>query len=555
MLLIALALLLVASAVSAGSPTAKLKDGSSISGFSLFDVDNFWGIPFATPPTGRLRFRPPQPFSGNLDGFKANKHSAGCIAENPLSLPFLKNLPASVTDFLDDNPFLAPVAPGLTLNEDCLYLDIYRPEGTSADAKLPVMFYIFGGGFQYGSTLLSDGTPIIAKSVKMGKPVIVVTTNYRLGAYGWLGGSEVVKAGPGNWGLLDQRLALEWVADNIAGFGGDPSRVTIFGESSGAISVGHQLVMYDGNNTYNGNPLFIGAIMQSGSVVPTQKLDSEYPQQIFDHVAEAAGCTNAKPNALECLRDLPVDRLTSAQNTVPGLFSNKSIGLSFLPRWDGHSLTDQVYNLVRDGKYAKVPFIIGDQQDEGTFFSLTLYDYDTSAKFGDLIKGLLPDITQQELSALEQMYPDKVSAGSPFNTYFMNEIFPEYKRMAAVLGDVTFQWPRRYVLENTNTPSWSFSSDALWGTPVLGTFHSTDTVFLWFLPDQIFVPSNAYRSYWISFAYSQDPNTYSGLTNWPQYKDGQQNLNIGLLHLSLEADNYRQNASSFVNSHISDLLF
>lgn len=132
-----------------------------------------------------------------------------------------------------------------------------------------------------------DGTSLVADSVAQGKPIIFVAVNYRVGGFGFLPGKEVLADGAANLGLLDQRLGLQWVADNIAAFGGDPEKVTIWGESAGSISVLDQMALYDGDNTYKGKPLFRGGIMNSGSVVPTDPVDGTKGQAIYDTVSAA----------------------------------------------------------------------------------------------------------------------------------------------------------------------------------------------------------------------------------------------------------------------------
>lgn len=550
------ALALASSAIAAPLlPQVQLGDSSTITGGSLIGVDFFKGIPFAQPPVGDLRFRPPVKSTASLDGKTFLQYGSFCLIQAPFTFPST-NLPQDVINIINDLPQFKPI-PGLDADEDCLSLNVFRPANTKPGAKLPVLFWIFGGGFQLGSGSMYDGSPYVLQSVNIGMPVIVVTINYRLGAYGWLGGSEVVKQGPGNWGLLDQRLALEWVADNIAGFGGDPSKVTIFGESAGAISAGHQMLLYDGDNTYKGKPLFRGAIMQSGSVVPTEKLDSAYPQHIFDHVAEVAGCSNA-PSPLECLRALPVEQMNKAQSSVPGIFSYQSIGLSFLPRWDGHILSDQVHQMVKDGKYARVPFIIGDQEDEGTLFALTLSNVTTTQDAIDWVENLLRDTPRAMLEQVaSSLYPSDVTQGSPFNTWIFNELYPGFKRNAALLGDFVFQWPRRFMLDNIqDVDRYSFLSKELNGTPFLGTFHGNDILFQWFNPINL-LPTKAYRNYFIAFANNLNPNTGSQISQtWPRYVANKgQNLVISMVSLSTAADNFRKSASDYVNNNIQKLLF
>jgi carboxylesterase type B len=251
--------------------------------------------------------------------------------------------------------------------EDCLAISVMRPQGvcTAAGSKLPVLFWIYGGGFETGSPQMYNGSVLIPQSVAQGKPMILVAVNYRLGAFGFLGGSEALADGAANLGLLDQRMGLEWVADNIAAFGGDPHAVTIWGESSGSISVFDQLALFDGNNTYKGRPLFRGAIMDSGSITPTEPVNGVKAQGIFDTVVEAAGCASAADSAkLECLRGVDYDTFVNASNSVPAYLGYDSLAFSYAPRPDGRILTASPEDLARTGKYAAVPMIIGNQENE-----------------------------------------------------------------------------------------------------------------------------------------------------------------------------------------------
>lgn len=207
-----------------------------------------------------------------------------------------------------------------------------------------------------------DAGPLLTASIMAGKPYVFVAVNYRVGGFGFMPGKEILKDGASNLGLLDQRMGLEWVADNIDAFGGDPDKVTIWGESAGAISVLDQMALYDGNNVYKGKPLFRGAIMNSGSITPTDPVDCPKGQVVYDAVVKKAGCA-AAADTLACLRALPYQQFLDATNSVPAILSYNSVALSYLPRPDGKVLTLSPDVLVKQGKYAAVPMLIGDQED------------------------------------------------------------------------------------------------------------------------------------------------------------------------------------------------
>lgn len=248
---------------------------------------------------------------------------------------------------------ISNIAP-LAGQEDCLTINVERPAGVKAGDNLPVLLWIFGGGFEVGSTTMYSGSNVIQKSIEVGKPVVFVAMNYRVAGFGFLPGKEILADGSANLGLLDQRLAMQWVADNIRDFGespviclqknqkvgadklriagGDPDKVTLWGESAGAISIFNQLVAKDGDNTYKGKPLFRGAIMNSGSAVPLDPVDAPKPQAIYDRVVANAGCSG-QADTLNCLRGLDFDvsdPLLPSISKVSSLSHNN--GTDTLPR-------------------------------------------------------------------------------------------------------------------------------------------------------------------------------------------------------------------------------
>ena len=419
-----------------------------------------------------------------------------------------------------------------------------------------------------------DGAPWVASSIARGEPIIFVSVNYRVGGFGFLPGKEILADGSANLGLLDQRLGLEWVADNIASFGGDPTKVTIWGESAGAMSVLDQMALYDGDNTYKGKPLFRAAIMNSGSIVPADPVDCPKGQDIYNTVVNAAGCSvsytpfleghqilirrQKSSDTLACLRTVPYDTLLGATNSVSGILSYSSIALSYLPRPDGKALTMSPELLIASGKYAKVPFIIGNQEDEGTLFSLFQSNISTTDQLSTYFQDLFfHSASKATIDALIKTYPETIFDGSPFRSGILNNIYPQFKRMAAILGDLTFILTRRSFMNIANTvaptvPSWAYMSSYNVGLPILGTFHASDLlqVFFGVLPNYASV---ATRSYYLSFVNHMDPNTNSGFKDWPRWSVGKKLMNFYPLTAWTIDDDFRSDSYDFIVKNIGSL--
>ncbi|CAE6454702.1 unnamed protein product [Rhizoctonia solani] len=247
--------------------------------------DTFFSIPYAKPPVGASRFKPPQAWTPSSSKTLVNATVDGpiCIQSAPIDYS--------------------------VVSEDCLHLSLWRPNNITA--KLPVMVWIYGGGFLNGSTLGYPGEGILNTAFQLGKPVVYVAMNYRLGIYGFPPGKQSEAAGALNLGLKDQRLALEWVKKNIGLFGGDPDRVMIFGESAGAMSVAYQMMYKDGKH----GGVFRTALMESGAPSTYAALPASYPprQAAYDFIANATGCS---PNNFECLRNANGDKLRQANYDV-----------------------------------------------------------------------------------------------------------------------------------------------------------------------------------------------------------------------------------------------
>ncbi|XP_034024017.1 cholinesterase-like [Thalassophryne amazonica] len=313
-------------------------------------VRAFLGIPYGKPPLGALRFRAPEPADGWEGVRDATKFSNSCYQERDTTFPGFKG-----------SEMWNPNTP---LNEDCLYLNIWAPHfnksKTQHSTLAPVLVWIYGGGFTAGTSSLDvyDGR-YLSKS----EGVIVVSMNYRIGALGFLSLPDN-KNIRGNAGLLDQRLALSWVENNIAAFGGDPKNVTLFGESAGAAGVGLHLLS-PGSNT-----LFQRAVLQSASPnVYWATLSQKEAWERAASLAKKVDCPVSPQSAMEaCLQKIEPEKLIQLEfnvHTQPSF-----LYLPFIPVVDGDFLPDNVDVLLDTGKFAKKEVVIGLNKDEGTYFVL-----------------------------------------------------------------------------------------------------------------------------------------------------------------------------------------
>jgi len=326
--------LLVASLIHCTSACSKLQpgqvkvDGGIIQGTVTEDLTIYKGIPFAAPPVGDLRWKAPQPVV-KWEGVKQTTEYAPAPMQGG-------NPPSGKS-------------------EDCLYLNVWTP-AKSPKEKLPVLVWIYGGGFSFGST----SEPVHNGEHLARKGVVLVSIAYRVGQLGFLAHPELSAENPnrvsGNYGLLDQIEGLQWIQNNISAFGGDPNRVTIFGESAGGISVS----MLCASPLAKG--LIHGAISQSGgSFGPTRP--TTYPGENMKTLkqAEEAGVAymqKAGVESIAALRKMDAGKLPSGWGMG-----------SAWPIVDGYVIPDDQYKLYAAGKYNDIPVLIGYNSDEGASFS------------------------------------------------------------------------------------------------------------------------------------------------------------------------------------------
>ncbi|KAH9443051.1 hypothetical protein MJO28_014386 [Puccinia striiformis f. sp. tritici] len=547
--------LLIASVVLAVSlelfsvPKVELDYGSFIGKLEpILQLERFYGIPFAEPPVGELRFANPIKPTKTYFNRDATKLPPACPQQtfggNTSSEPYHSLLNGA---HLNPLAYIKAFGPG---QEDCLTLDITRPAGTTNSSRLPVMYFIFPGGFNYGVSWQLTPKFLVKKSMDMGMPVIHVTANHRLNAFGFLGGKEVGEAGVGNLGLKDQRLTMEWIKTHISQFGGDPDKVTIYGESSGAISVSHHLLAFKGQH----NNLFRAAICHSGTAIPIGKLSDGAGQHAFDHIAQFVDCGDAS-DKLACLRKAPYKKLLKAVEFFPGSFSFGAFPLTFAPVVDGDFVTESMQTALKAGEFAKVPVITGDTLDEGTIFTLGTLPLRTEDDLRAFITKKFQRPTPELIAKILELWPSDPRAGSPFASGDLYALTPVYKQCSAILGDIGFQGLRRLFLRSTasSMPTWSYIDQAMRYDPIIGAFHASDLPALFgFIPGG---QQKEYQTRWIAFANNLNPN-HPGLSEWPTYDKGGQNLIIDQHGADgVKPDDFRKEAIEFYLSNIDALTF
>ena len=437
------------------------------------EVRIFKGVPFAAPPVGDLRWRAPKPPAKWTGTRNAAEFGPICMQRRPNAAGILNT--------------------SMPMSEDCLYLNIYTAAKAASD-KLPVMVWIHGGALTAGAGSIYDSEQLARKGV------VVVTINYRLGVFGFFAHPELTRESDhrSNYGLLDQIAALQWVQKNIGAFGGDPKRVTIFGESAGSWSTNLLAA------TPLAHGLFQRVIGESGAQFERLKTLAK---------AEEAGAKYGT------LADLRAKTAEGVQNEMGAAFVGAN-GAYSGPVVDGWSLPEDVYTIYSRGKQNDVPVLIGSNADEGTMFTPATANLQT---LKDSAKRYGP-----EAEAFLQLYPAQTDAEA-------------WRAQADSMRDLVFGWEMRtwarmqaktgkakvYLYFFSRVPPGPAAAR-------MGAYHSSEIAYVFhntYRPGRPWEEvdhrlSETISSYWVNFATAGNPNG-KDLPEWPAF-DPKKEVLLGL---------------------------
>lgn len=451
-------------------------------------VSAFKGIPFAKPPVGELRWKAPQPvepWEGELKAYKFQN-----IAIQPRFASEGGNTLAAKEFYAVEHP----------MSEDCLYLNVWTP-AISADEKLPVGIYIHGGGFETGFSYLNayDGESFGKRGI------VIVTIPYRLNLFGFLANEDLEAEDPngstGNYGIMDQIAAVEWVKRNIAAFGGDPNNMTLFGQSAGGMSV--QCLCQ--SPLMNGN--MKRAIMQSGGGIPKNSMLDQKPKDVALNIGkkffEFIGVKN-----IEAARELDANFLIDKYQEFKKVTAT-GLNLLFTPIVDGYVITESATDYFMSGKHDDIEYMVGCTADEMRDKNALAPSYEVQKVMAE--KRFGENLTVKYLKAIKADQPELCKQFYEDN--FGDEI---------LASDIA--WCENQVMLNRK-PSYAYYFTYVPpGAEDVGAHHSVEHHFVFQTLIRSFRPytgfdydlSNKLSTYWANFIKTGNPNG-DGLLEWAPY--------------------------------------
>ncbi|KAF8588227.1 alpha/beta-hydrolase [Ramaria rubella] len=458
-------------------------------------LESWLGIPFAQPPVGKLRFKAPVAITTPFDGIQ-QATSFGSACPQPVS--------GSTT--------------GVSVDEDCLVLNVFRPKNTAANAKLPILVWFYGGAYNVGAASDPSFNPtfLLNRSVAIGKPIIFVSVNYRVNTFGFLASSHVDPEDL-NAGLQDQRLALRFVQDQLTNFGGDIDKVTIWGQSAGAGSVEAQILFPAETSLFRA-----GIADSSTGPFKSAPFPAQYdePGKSFSRLLGLVGCPSG-PASIECLRDAPFETVLNATNFLLNAILNQQVWQP-APGPPDSFVPVRPSERIASGDFLRVPMLWGTNLNEGTTFSQSVLGLpkmsvpEENARFDQFIGALILDnrtLTQDVLNEIHTLYPaNDPSLGGRFNTG--DSLFD---RAEAWYTDNMFLSPRRLFF-NKAAPTqklfaYFFNEFFPGNNPVLGVFHGSELELIFGgAPASEQSLADAFTDAYINFVNDLNPGSF-----WPQY--------------------------------------
>ncbi|KAI0137516.1 Alpha/Beta hydrolase protein [Xylariales sp. AK1849] len=417
-------LLLCSTTAATAAPTVFDKQRNvTYQGLHRNDIEVFLSIPYGQDTSGANRFKPPQPAvpeSGST--IVAQSYGPACPQQVGAGSP-----PLSLSDVTD-------------ISEDCLNLDVARPKGTCSTKRLPVMVFVHGGSFWAGQTSEITTAPdgLILQAAENGTPVIHVAMNYRLGVFGFAQSDALKSEASENAGLRDQRLAIEWVRDNIANFGGDPEKITIFGQSSGGLAIGMQIMAYGASQPVP----FQQGICESQALEPG--ITGNFTYEAMRRVVDYVGCNSSSLDSAEtvsCLRGLDTETLLNASVATYSSDISDNVGDIWLPVVDGDFLPDAPSRLIKERRFANVTAMIGWTNNDLTAFTDT--SITTPDETYDFIQSYVPTMTASNVDELLSLYPV-----SDFPADTAANLSAEFYRTARIFRDILMTCQPVWYAEN-----------------------------------------------------------------------------------------------------------